>query len=155
MVASFERFVDGDEHLWENAETKISRPMNKTFSRAKHSSIQRPIVVGLSSLMLMLLVSVASTSPIQAEQKSDGTEGVGQQKALLGRLVTELQISPRSFVYLRSKGFTQTDQEFEQIIAKNDTMFRRTRIVRRGEDGVRQIPGWPGIAVTAAYKASK
>jgi hypothetical protein len=79
-------------------------------------------------------------------------DALGQEKKTLNRLVTELQRSARSFLYLRSVGFTETDQEFAEIIAKNNSMFRSVRIIRRDDQGNRQIPGWPGIALTADYK---
>jgi len=75
-----------------------------------------------------------------------------KDKSLLNRLVAELQRSSRSFVYLRSVGFTESDREFEQLIAKNNEVFRSVRIIRRDEQGNRQIPGWPGIALNATYK---
>jgi hypothetical protein len=94
--------------------------------------------------------------------KSSGSETTKQsrgsmsdEKAILGRLVTELQRSPRSFIYLRSAGFTESDAEFEQLISKNNAIFRRTRIVRRDDQGNRQIPGWPGVTLTPEYKGQR
>ncbi len=82
-------------------------------------------------------------------------EAMGKEKALLNRLVTELQHSSRSFVYLRSIGFTETDEEFDRLIATNNRMFKQTRIVRRDERGSRKIPGWPGITLKEEYKAQR
>ncbi len=79
-------------------------------------------------------------------------EDMENQKVLLNRLVTRLQHSARSFIYLRSVGFTESDEEFERLISTNNAIFRRVRIVRRDEQGNRQIPGWPGIALTSEYK---
>ena len=53
--------------------------------------------------------------------------------------------SPHSFKALRERGFTQSDAEFEKIIATHRALFRSGRIVRRDEQGQRVIPGWPGI----------
>ena len=78
---------------------------------------------------------------------------MGKNKALLNRLIPELQRSSRSFIYLRSIGFTQTDEEFDRLIATNNRVFKQTRIVRRDEEGNRKIPGWPGIALKEEYKA--
>ncbi len=109
------------------------------------------LVVGVALAVLpFVLVGYAKPSPPTSTGQS--TNRVAEDKVLLGRLVTELKQSPRSFIYLRSKGFTQSDQEFEEIIAKNDAVLRRTRIVRRDEQGVRQIPGWPGVTLTDEYK---
>ncbi|MEO6786004.1 MAG: hypothetical protein ABI318_07715 [Chthoniobacteraceae bacterium] len=82
-------------------------------------------------------------------------DALGKDKALLNRLVTELQRSPRSFIYLRSIGFTETDEEFDRLIATNNRMFKQTRIVRRDEQGNRKIPGWPGITLKEEYKAQR
>lgn len=109
------------------------------------------LLVGISLVaLLFLLGGCATSSPTPSTGHS--TDRVAQDKVLLDRLVAELKHSPRSFIYLRSKGFTQSDKEFEEIIAKNDAMLRRTRIIRRDEHGVRQIPGWPGVALTEEYK---
>lgn len=80
--------------------------------------------------------------------------GVGQDKALLTKLIAELQRSSRSFIYLRSQGFKLSDSEFEQLIASNNKVLRSTRIIRHDERGMRQIPGWPAVALTPEYKAS-
>jgi hypothetical protein len=101
---------------------------------------------------LILLFAFGSCSTPSMASTASSTDRVEQDKVLLERLIAELKRSPRSFIYLRSKGFTQSDTEFEQIIAKNDEVLRRTRIVRRAEHGIRQIPGWPGVALTQAYK---
>jgi hypothetical protein len=93
-----------------------------------------------------------STAVADKPSQEASKDALGKEKTTLNRLVTELQRSARSFVYLRSVGFTESDQEFEQIIAKNNWMFRPVRIVRRDEQGNRQIPGWPGIALTTEYK---
>jgi hypothetical protein len=106
--------------------------------------------VGVSFLILLLVFGGCSTPSVASTARS--TDPVAQDKELLERLITELKHSPRSFIYLRSKGFTQSDKDFEQIIAKNDEVLRRTRIVRRDEHGVRQIPGWRGVALTQEYK---
>lgn len=79
---------------------------------------------------------------------------VEQDKQLLTRLIAELQRSSRSFVYLRSQGFNLSDAEFDKLIASNNKVLRSTRIVRHDEKGTRQIPGWPGAALTPEYKAS-
>lgn len=79
---------------------------------------------------------------------------VEQDKQLLTRLIAELYRSSRSFVYLRSQGFDLSDGEFEKLISTNNKVLRSTRIIRRDENGTRQIPGWPGVALTTEYKAS-
>ncbi len=66
---------------------------------------------------------------------------------VLDRLVTELQRSPRSFRYLRTRGFHQSDGEFEELLNAHGGLFRRVRIVRRDDKGQRVIPGWPGMAL--------
>jgi hypothetical protein len=111
------------------------------------------LLAGLSLVMMLLVLGGCST-PGVTPSTARGSNRVAQDKGLLNRLVTELKYSPRSFIYLRSKGFTQSDKEFEQIIAKNDAVLRRMRIIRRDEYGVRQIPGWPGVALTREYKGS-
>ena len=78
---------------------------------------------------------------------------VESEKALLGRLVAELERSSRSFMYLRSVGFTQSDEEFEQLIAQNNRILQSTRIVRFDAQGNRQIPGWPGVRLTPEFKS--
>jgi len=100
-------------------------------------------------------VARGDSAPIQFVAASSGVEShakMEQDKVFLNRLLTVLRHSARSFIYLRSKGFNLSDREFEQLIASNDEVFRRTRIVRRDEHGVRQIPGWPGVALTTEYK---
>jgi hypothetical protein len=99
--------------------------------------------------------SGASESASSESLAKPSRENMGQEKAVLSRLVTQLQRSPRSFIYLRSIGFAQTDKEFEELITRNDAIFRRTRIVRRDEQGNRQIPGWPGVTLTPEYKSRK
>jgi len=74
------------------------------------------------------------------------------EKALLDRLVSELKRSSRSFIYLRSVGFDLTDEEFDQLIARNNRILHPTRIVRYDKDGKRQIPGWPGVRLTPEYR---
>lgn len=63
----------------------------------------------------------------------------------LDRLVRALAQSPHSFKALRERGFTQSDAEFERIIATHRGLFHSTRIIRRDEKGQRIIPGWPAI----------
>jgi hypothetical protein len=65
----------------------------------------------------------------------------------LHSLVRALSLSPHSFKALRERGFTQSDSEFEKIIADHPGLFRSTRIIRRDENGKRIIPGWPAIAL--------
>ena len=109
------------------------------------------LLAGFSLVMMLLGLAGCSTTnvTVSTDRTADGVEA---DKVLLNRLVSELKISPRSLVYLRSKGFTQSDTEFEQIIAKNNKVFQQTRIVRRDDKGVRQLPGWLGIALTPDYK---
>jgi hypothetical protein len=94
----------------------------------------------------------AESSDSASQPSHDAMES---EKVLLGRLVTELQESGRSFIYLRSIGFKESDEEFERIIAANNKVFRSIRIVRRDEHGNRVIPGWPGIALTPEYLGEK
>ncbi len=94
-----------------------------------------------------------AATPVQKPTPVARTSDLGQDKLLLERLIAELKRSARSFVYLRSKGFTQSDQEFEQLIAQNNAVLRPTRIVRHDEKGARQIPGWPGVMLTPVFKA--
>jgi hypothetical protein len=77
-----------------------------------------------------------------------------KHKVFLNRLLTELQRSPRSFIYLRSIGFTETDQQFEKLIAENSAIFNSVRIVRRDEQGNRQTPGWPGISLREEFRSA-
>ena len=93
--------------------------------------------------------------PQTAEKNKPAPFALGNDKKELGRLIGTLQRSPRSFVYLRSIGYTETDQEFEQIIAVNSAIFRPTRIVRQDEQGKRVIPGWPGITLKQEYKLAQ
>jgi hypothetical protein len=79
---------------------------------------------------------------------------VEQDKKVLTRLIAELQRSSRSFIYLRTQGFNLTDEQFEKLIATNSKVLRTTRIIRYDDKGARQIPGWPGVALTPDYKAS-
>ena len=67
--------------------------------------------------------------------------------ATFDRLTGELQRSPRSFRYLRTLGFSQSDGDFERLIAEHPALFKSVRIVRRDENGQRVIPGWPGLAL--------
>lgn len=94
--------------------------------------------------------ATASEKPAPVARASD----VEPEKVVLERLIAELQRSARSFIYLRSKGFTQSDTEFEQLVARNNAILRPTRIIRHDEKGLRQIPGWPGVALTPTFKAS-
>jgi hypothetical protein len=100
-------------------------------------------------------VPAAEKSGASDSAKPPRDNKLGDEKSMLGKLVKELQHSPRSFLYLRSIGYTQSDQDFEEIINKNNAVFRRTRIVRRDDQGVRQIPGWPGITLTDEYKKKR
>jgi hypothetical protein len=70
--------------------------------------------------------------------------------SVVDRVVQMIAASPHSFRALRELGLTQTDEEFEQLIASNPGLFRNTRIVRRDEQGRRVIPGWPGLALNLA-----
>jgi hypothetical protein len=79
--------------------------------------------------------------------------GVEDEKALLGRLVAQLERSSRSFIYLRSIGFAQSDEEFEKLIVRNNKILESTRIMRFDAQGNRQIPGWPGVRLTAEFKS--
>ncbi len=74
------------------------------------------------------------------------------EKAVMNRLISELKRSPRSYSYLRSIGFTQTDGQFDVLVTSNSRIFKPTRIVRRDEKGNRQIPGWPGVMLNSNYK---
>ena len=86
--------------------------------------------------------------------KKGEASAVEKHKIFLNRLLTELQRSPRSFIYLRSIGFTETDQEFEKLITENSAIFNSTRIIRRDEQGNRQIPGWPGISLKEEFRTA-
>jgi hypothetical protein len=90
----------------------------------------------------------------KAQPQPQSREAMEKHKIFLNRLLTELQRSPRSFIYLRSIGFTQSDHEFEKLIAENDAIFQRTRIVRRDEKGERQTPGWPGISLLEEFRTA-
>jgi hypothetical protein len=81
-------------------------------------------------------------------------DAMEKHKVFLNRLLTELQRSPRSFIYLRSIGFTETDQEFEKLILENNAIFSSVRIVRRDEQGNRQTPGWPGITLREEFRTA-
>lgn len=111
-------------------------------------------LAGSLLLVVPLLLGAGCSTPSPKPATAARTSDLGQDKLLLEQLIAELQRSARSFVYLRSKGFAQSDKEFEQLIARNNTVLRSTRIVRHDENGVRQIPGWPGVALTAEFKAS-
>lgn len=63
------------------------------------------------------------------------------------RVVQAIAHSAHSFKALRERGLSQTDAEFEQLIASNPGLFKSVRIVRRDEKGQRVIPGWPGIGL--------
>lgn len=65
----------------------------------------------------------------------------------LDRLIAELQRSPRSFKYLRTRGFSHSDQEFENLLSAHGELLTSVRIVRRDEKGQRVVPGWPGVAL--------
>lgn len=106
------------------------------------------------TLLLILLIMGGCCTVHKTAATTPKVDQVTRDKAVLERLITELKRSSRSFIYLRSKGFTQTDEEFDQLIAENSAILRHTRIVRRNENGVRQIPGWPGVGLTAEYKQS-
>lgn len=67
--------------------------------------------------------------------------------AELDRLVSELQRSPRSFKYLRTRGFAHSDEDFANLLSANQGLLRSVRIVRRDDKGQRVIPGWPGVAL--------
>lgn len=86
--------------------------------------------------------------------KSEAGQAMEKNKILLNRLIAELQRSPRSFIYLRSIGYTETDEQFEKLITANNAIFQSIRIIRRDEQGNRQIPGWPGIALKKEYKTA-
>ncbi len=94
-----------------------------------------------------------SSENAEPQKKGDASE-VEKHKVFLNRLLTELQRSPRSFIYLRSIGFTETDQQFEKLIAENSAIFNSTRIIRRDEQGNRQIPGWPGISLKEEFRTA-
>ncbi len=104
----------------------------------------------VAPLLLGAGAATAAEKPAPAARASEPE----QDKQVLERLIAELQRSPRSFIYLRSKGFSQSDTEFGQLIARNNTVLQTTRIVRYDEKGVRQIPGWPGVLLTPEFKAS-
>lgn len=87
--------------------------------------------------------------------KKGDPSAVEKNKIFLNRLLTELQRSPRSFIYLRSIGFTETDQQFEKLITENRAIFSPTRIIRRDEQGNRQIPGWPGISLRQEFRTAR
>ena len=69
----------------------------------------------------------------------------------IDRVVQALAHSPHSFKALRERGLSQTDAEFEQLLASNPGLFRSVRIVRRDEQGRRVMSGWPGIGLTIDY----
>jgi hypothetical protein len=94
----------------------------------------------------------ANSTESAAAPAKPSHENMENQKVLLNRLVTRLRHSARSFIYLRSVGFTESDEEFEKLISTNNAIFRRVRIIRRDEQGNRQIPGWPGVALTPEYR---
>ncbi len=79
-----------------------------------------------------------------AQAKSTLNPAAGRD---LDRLVRELQRSARSFRYLHTIGFDQSDAEFERLITEHPALFKSVRIVRRDEHGQRVIPGWPGLAL--------
>ncbi len=132
------------------------------FRALKITNVQIKRFAQCFLLVAPLLLAVSCSTPSQKPAATPirklptvaRTSDLGQDKLLLERLIAELQRSSRSFVYLRSQGFTQSDQEFEQLIAQNNKVLRPTRIVRHDEKGMRQIPGWPGAALTPEFKAS-
>ncbi|WP_042726067.1 hypothetical protein [Chthoniobacter flavus] len=115
-----------------------------------------------SRSIIIILFSALTLSPVIAGMKRDGGNSEKKtstaqpsnesEKALLDRLVSELKRSSRSFIYLRSVGFNLSDEEFDQLIARNNRILRPTRIVRRDKDGTRHIPGWPGVRLTPEYR---
>jgi len=112
--------------------------------------------------IVIILFGALTLSPAIAGMKREGDKSEKKtstaqpsnepEKALLDRLVTELKRSSRSFIYLRSVGFHLTDEDFDQLIARNNRILRPTRIVRYDKDGQRQIPGWPGVRLTPEYR---
>lgn len=105
-------------------------------------------------LVSPLLLGAGCATATAATPTPPLAASVGQDKALLTKLIAELQRSSRSFIYLRTQGFKLSDSEFEQLIASNNKVLRSTRIIRHDERGMRQIPGWPAVALTPEYKAS-
>lgn len=131
-----------------------SRTLN-AVSRARvvnSARIQRLAATLL--LVAPLLLGAGCTTAGEPPATAPRAAGVEQDKALLTRLIAELRRSSRSFIYLRSQGFNLSDGEFEKLIASNNKVLRSTRIIRHDERGARQIPGWPGVALTPEYKAS-
>ena len=117
------------------------------------SSLQLSVIAALALSSPVGVLSSSKTPPATESASKQTNDEIGKNKALLNRLITELQRSSRSFIYLRSVGFTQTDEEFDTLIASNNRVFKQTRIVRRDEHGNRKIPGWPGIALKEEYEA--
>jgi hypothetical protein len=86
------------------------------------------LVIGLSVLTFSRTMGgfVAQDTPKPHAPGHPSHADVEGEKALPGRLVAELERSSRSFMYLRSVGFTQSDEEFEQLIAQKELHYRRT-----------------------------
>lgn len=127
-------------------------PMSRTAIACSRARVQwlAAALLLMAPLLLGAGCSTAGEQPATAPRAA----GVEQDKQLLTRLIAELQRSSRSFIYLRSRGFNLADGEFEKLIASNNKVLRSTRIIRYDEKGARQIPGWPGVALTPEYKAS-
>jgi hypothetical protein len=111
-----------------------------------------------SRSIVIILFCAMTLSPAIAGMKREGDKSEKKtttaqpphesEKMLLDRLVSELKRSSRSFIYLRSVGFDLSDEEFDQLIARNNRILAPTRIVRYDKDGTRHIPGWPGVRLT-------
>jgi hypothetical protein len=116
--------------------------------------------MNMRSLLAMLLSAMAlshATAGLVSSGSDESTapppnEATANDKAVLRRLIAELEKSSRSFRYLRYIGFTQSDTEFERLITLNKEILRSTHIVRYDQHGNRQIPGWPGVSLTPEYK---
>lgn len=111
----------------------------------------------LAMLFSLVVLSHAAAGLVSEDSDESSPSPPSHQaaendKAVLRRLIGELEKSSRSFRYLRSIGFTQSDAEFERLIAVNTEILRSTRMKRFDEHGNRQIPGWPGVALTTEYK---
>ena len=112
------------------------------------------LAIGLSVVTLSQAMGgfVAKDTPKPNAPAPQTPGNIEHEKAMLARLIEELDRSARSFMYLRSIGFTQTDEEFEALIGRNNTIFEFTRTMRFDAQGNRQVPGWPAIRLTAEYK---
>jgi hypothetical protein len=112
------------------------------------------LAIGLSVVTLSTAMGgfVAKETPKPDAPARQSPANVEREKALLARLIAELERSSRSFMYLRSVGFTQSDEEFERLIARNNRILEFTRIMRFNAQGDRQIPGWPGVRLTLEFK---